>query len=205
MKKILYIFSVLYLAVSANAFDYSDYTGNFSDRSMIMRSIEGRDKMNQQDRDILSEKKLTPTTSCLFEQIKKNDYDNVKTLLEAKLNPNISYLSDYPIYYASRLNRTEIVYLLYEYGAKLDKGFYSELYEAVRNKNNELAQFLIDKNAKINYTDAVTNNTILSMALKNNMYEIARQLIEKGAYADNRSIHIIKKKKLMYLIPDNKK
>ncbi len=205
MKKILYTLFLFNISLSVYALDYSDYTGSFSERSMIMHSIEGRDRMNQQDRDTLSEKKLTPTTICLFNQIKKNDYNNVKTLLEAKLNPNVSYMSDYPIYYAARLNRTEIVYLLYEYGAKLDKGFYSELYEAVRNKNNELAQFLLDKNAKVNYTDAITNNTILSMALKNSMYDIARQLIERGAYADNRSIQIIKKKKLMYLIPDSGK
>ena len=59
-----------------------------------------------------------------------------------------------------------------------------------------MAQYLIDRNAKVNYRDSITNNTNLSMALKNNMIDIAKQLIQKGAQPDIKSVQIIKKKKL---------
>ena len=123
-------------------------------------------------------------------------------MLEFKLDPNVSYLSDYPLYYAAKLNRSEIAKLLLEYNAKPDRGFYSELYEAVKNKNTELAQLLLDKGAKVNYRDSITNNSILYFALKNNMFDIAQQLISKGAYPDKKSVQLIKKKKLYNLIQD---
>lgn len=183
------------------AIDISDF-GDFSTRSVIMNNLSGKERINQEQRDILKAKKLTPTSQCLIEQIKKGNLENVSILLDSKVDPNKSYMSDYPIYIAARYNKFEILKLLKDHGAKLDRGFYSELYEAVRNKNKDMAQFLIDNNAKVNYLDSITNNTILSMALKNNMKEIAAQLIQKGAKADIRSIKLIKKKRLFYLIED---
>ena len=59
-----------------------------------------------------------------------------------------------------------------------------------------MAQFLIDNNAKVNYTDYLTNNTILSLSLKNNMNDITKQLIQKGALIDTKSAVFIKKKKI---------
>lgn len=177
-----------------------DYSGDFSERSVIMRTIFGDSKTNQEQREMLKSKKLYPSVQCMIEQIKKGDIENVKLLLDSKVNPNNSFMSDYPIYIASRYNRADIVKLLREYDAKLDRGFYSELYEAVRNKNLELAQYLLDEGAKINYQDAITNNTILYMSLKNNMLDISRQLIEKGVRADDKSINYIRKHKLQYLI-----
>lgn len=195
--------TALKLSVLASEFkSYEDTMSDFSERSLIMRSLYNKESINQEQRDILTSKKMYLAPACLFEQIKKNNIENVKLLLEFKLDPNKSYLSDYPLYYASKLNRTDIAKLLIEYGAKPDKGFYSELYEAVKNKNTELAQILIDKKAKVNYQDSITNNTILYYALKNNMFDIAQQLIIKGAYPDKKSIKIIKKRKLYNLIPE---
>lgn len=181
------------------AIDLSEF-GDFSSRSVIMGNLTGKERLTQDQKDILKARKLTPTSQCLIEQIKKNNYENVEILLDSKVDPNKSYMSDYPIYIAARYNKFEILKLLKEKGAKLDKGFYSELYEAIRNKNSQMAQFLIDNDAKVNYLDSMTNNTILSMALKNNMKDIASQLIQKGARADIKSIKLIKKKKLFYLI-----
>ena len=190
----------LMLSFSSYAFDLSEY-GDFSSRSVIMNRLNGVE-INQEQKDALSAKKLAPTTECLIAQIKKGNYDNVKLLLDAKVNPNQAYLSEYPIRVAAQHNRFEIVKLLYDNGAKLNKGFFSELYDAVRNKNPEMAKYLIERGANPNYLDSLTSNTTLYMALKNKMYDTATLLIEHGAKPDRRSVMYLKKHKLAHLIPE---
>ncbi len=189
------------MLLPALALDINDYS-DFSSRSLIMNKMNSTETISQEQRELLISKKLFPTSECLNQQIKKGNFENVKLLLDSKTNPNNSYYSEYPIYTAAKMNNFEILSLLYEYGAKLDRGFYSELYEAVKNKNTQMAQFLIDKGAKVNYQDSITNNTILYMSLKNKMYDISAQLIAKGAKADMKSVRYIKKKKLYNLIED---
>ena len=200
-KILLMLLPVIFINLPALALDINEYS-DFSSRSLIMNKMNNTENITQEQRELLISKKLFPNAECLNQQIKKNNLDNVRLLLEAKTNPNNSYYSEYPIYTAAKANNFEILKLLYEYGAKLDKGFYSELYEAVKNKNTEMAQFLIDKGARVNYQDSINNNTILYMSLKNNMYNISAQLIAKGAKADPRSVKYIKKKKLYNLIED---
>ena len=197
IKKLFTLMPILFIAMSALAIDIKDF-GDFSSRSIIMNGQ--KETMTQEQKDILIYKKLSPTVQCLIQQIKKNNIENVELLLNTGLNPNNNYSTEYPIHIAAKENHFEIVKILYEKGAKLDKGFYSELYEAVRNKNNEMAQYLLDRNANIHYIDSLTQNTILYLALKNNMLDIAQQLIQKGAKADRKTILIIKKKNLLYLI-----
>lgn len=200
MKKILIIAIIFLLNSPLFAFDVNEL-GDFSSRSVIENRLYNRQTATQEQRDVLSSKKLSPSTKCLISQIQKGNYDNVKLLLDAKVNPNQSYMSEYPIYIAARENKFDILKLLCEYNAKLDRGFYSELYEALRNKNKDMAQYLLDRGARVNYTDSLSNNTILYLALKNKMYELASQIIQKGAKADNRSVRYIVKHKLQYLIP----
>lgn len=190
----------LLVSMSALAMDINNF-GDFSSRSIIMSGQKSA--LTQEQKDILIYKKLTPTIQCLNQQIKKGKIENVELLLSTGLNPNNNYSTDYPIYIAAKENQFEIVKTLYEKGAKLDRGFYSELYEAIKNKNNEMAQYLLDRNANIQYIDPVSQNTILYLALKNNMLDIAQQLIQKGAKVDRKSVLIIKKKKLLYLINQN--
>ena len=199
MKKFLLI-TLFLLNISSFAFDINEL-GDFSSRSVIEGRLYNRQTMTQEQRDLLTYKKLTPTHKCLFEQIKKGNYDNVALLLQAKVNPNQSYLSEYAIYIAAKANKFDILQLLYDNNAKLDRGFYSELYEALRNKNPEMAQYLLDRGAKVNYMDSITNNTVLYMALKNKMYDLASQIIAKGAKPDTRSVKYIRKHKLAHLIP----
>ncbi len=200
IKKLFILMPILFIAMSALAIDIKDF-GDFSSRSIIMSGQKGA--LTQEQKDILIYKKLSPTIQCLNQQIKKNNIENVELLLNTGLNPNNSYSTDYPIYIAAKENHFEIVKILYEKGAKLDKGFYSELYEAIRNKNSEMAQYLLDRNANIHYIDSVTQKTILYLALKNNMLDIAQQLIQKGARFDRKTIILIKKKKLTNLINQN--
>lgn len=200
IKKILFLLlPMLFLTTSALAINISEF-GDFSSRSVIMSGQ--KNTLSQEQKDILISKKLSPTTQCIIEQIKKNKNENVQLLLEAGVNPNTSYLAEYPIYIAAKENNFEALKMLYEYGAKLDRGFNSELYEAIKNKNADMAQYLIDKKSNINYKDSVTNNTLLYLAIKNNMLSVAQQLVDKDIAPDKKSVILIKKKKLFYLIKD---
>ncbi len=199
IKIFLLLMPVLLIKAPALAIDLEDF-GDFSSRSIIMNPQ--KNTLTQEQKDILNSKKLNLSTQCLIEQIKKNKNENVEILLNAGLNPNNSYMAEYPIYIAAKENNFTALKLLYEKGAKLDRGFNSELYEAVKHKNNDMAQYLLDRKANIFYKDSVSDNTILYVALKNNMIPIAQQLIEKGAKADRKSVLMIKKKKLFYLIQD---
>ena len=49
----------------------------------------------------------------------------------------------------------EIVKILIDNNAKLDRGYYSELYEALKNKNPDFALYLINHGANINYEDMI--------------------------------------------------
>ena len=192
-------FIVLLLACSS-AFAF-DLTESFSERSVLMQNLNGEtNKINQEQKEQLKARKLAPTTKCLIEEIKKGNIENVELLLNA-VDPNKNHMGDYPIYIASKYNKFEIVKLLRQKGAKLNKGFTSELYEAVKNKNSELAQYLIEEGARVDFRDSVTENTILYVALKNNMKDIAALLIEKGAKPDNQSVRYIHRHKLTDLIP----
>lgn len=193
---LLFFFCIQFVSISF-AID-ADELGDFSSRSVIMRKIYENPSATKEQDNLLESKKLTKTPACLFKQIKKGNIENVNLLLKAKVNPNESYYGDYPIYYAAKRNETEIVKLLYEYGAKLDRGFYSELYEAVKHENFELAQFLINRGAKVNYMDSLTNNTILYLALKKDMILTASYLIKKGAKADTKTLKLLKKKKFRF-------
>jgi len=198
MKKLILFLLAILTMQNANAIDISEL-GDFSSRSLIIKNTQNDDKnyiSNQEIKDILISKKLSPTIQCLNEQISKKNYDNVYLLMQTNMDLNQNFFGEYPLYKASKTNQFELVELLIKNGAKPDRGFYSELYEAIKNKKEKMAKFLIDNNAKINYQNAITLQTNLSMALKNNMYDIAKILIQKGAYADDKSIKLIKKKKL---------
>ena len=197
ISKIIFLLMPIQLFVSALAIDLSDF-GDFSSRSLILN--QQKNELTQEQKDILTSKKLSLNSKCLIEQINKNNIENVNLLLEFGINPNSTHLNETPFYQAAKKNNIEILKLLNKYGAKPDKSMYSELYIAVKNKNNEMAQFLLDKKANIYYIDSITENTILYVALKNKMYDVAQRLIQKGAKIDAKSFWIIKRKNLEYLI-----
>lgn len=202
-KKILLLICLIFSLINVS-YGEIDYQGDFSSRSIIMQNLFGdKERVNQELNEKLKEKKLAPTAQCLIAQIKKNNIENVKLLLDYKVSPNNSYMSDYPVYIAAKENNFEMVKLLCDYGAKLDRGFNSELYEAVKNKNEQMAQYFIERNPKVNYIDPLTNNTILYYAIKNNMQDIVQSLVKKGVRPDMKSLKLLKKnKKMLNLIQD---
>ena len=200
LNLILLLITGLFIKAPVLAIELSEI-GDFSSRSLILSNKE-QDKLTQEQKDILASKKLSATVQCLVEQSKKGNLENVQILLNSGVNPNKSHLNEYPIYIAAKNNHFEVVKLLYENNAKLDRGFFSELYEAVKNKNAQMAQYLIENKARLDYQDSITTNTILYVALKNNMIETAQLLIDNGAGPDTKSVKLIKKKNLGYLIKD---
>ena len=190
----IFIFFSIALQFNCNAIDLD---GDFSSRSLIFK--EQNKKTNYSEyAEILKSKKLTPTINCLVEQIKKNNIENIELLIKAGVDINSSYYTDYPIYIAAKENNFEVLKLLHQNKAKLDKGFYSELYEATKNKNTQMALYLIENGSNINYIDIVTSNSILYYAIKNNLEEVTKKLIEKKVNVDLKSLKLIKKKKLNF-------
>ena len=70
----------------------------------------------------------------------------------------------------------------------------------LQNGNSQIANYLVDNNAKVDYISLVKNDTALYYALKNNMVDVAQKMINRGVSIDKKSIDLIKKKKLNYLI-----
>lgn len=191
---ILLLIPVFLLKLPVLAFDVSEL-GDYNSRSMYFNSK--KDTLTQEKIEILKSKKLSPTIQCLNKQIKKNNLENINLILETNIDINASYLGETPLYIAVKNNNPATIKLLIENNAKPDRGMYSELYEAIKNKNEQIAQLLLDNKSKVNYITMVTSETILYTALKNNMLNIASQLIKKGAYIDEKSAYLIKKKNII--------
>ena len=86
--------------------------------------------------------------------------------------------------------------MLLEKGANPNAGFDSPLFWAVKNKNEELTKNLIEKGAKLDYTELVSAKSILYIALEKNSLTIAKLLLNNGAKIDNKSAILIEKKNL---------
>lgn len=198
------IIKILFLSLFINQITFAeitDFGGDFSSRSQILKQMTSQNNISQEQKDILKNKKLSLNVKCLIEEIKKGNIENVRILLESKINPNDNYFATTPIFVACQENKTEIAKLLLEHGAKLEKSFDSELYFAVKNKNKQLSLLLLDYGANVNYSTPLTEKSILYLSLKNKMYDLAQVLIEKGAKPDRKVFLYIQKHKLEYLIP----
>ncbi|MBR1618228.1 ankyrin repeat domain-containing protein [bacterium] len=195
MKKILVVFCLLTLSAFASE------VGNFSENSVIMKELYGSNTINDAKLEKLKAKNLDLSAQCLVEQVKKGSLENVNLLLQNGIDPNKGYVGEYALYYAAKSDNLIMTKLLIAHGAKPDKGFYSELFEAVKNKNTQMAKLLLKNGANVNYKDAITNRTILYYSLKNNMHDLSKELIKSGAKADMYSYRYIQKHKLQYLIP----
>ena len=201
MKKIIKILFLILFINQITFAEITDFGGDFSSRSQILKQMNSLNVVSQEQKDVLKNKNLSLNTKCLINEIEKGNIENVKLLLDAKINPNEHYFATTPIFVACQKNKTEIAKLLMEHGAKLEKSFDSELYYAVKNKNKELALLLLDYGANVNYSTPLTEKSILYVALNNKMYDIAQVLIEKGAKPDRKVFQYIKKCKLDYLVP----
>ena len=146
--------------------------------------------------DIIVQKGISKEPKHFIQYIKNNDIETVKLLLDAGFNPNTSINANYPIYYAVKYKRYEILKLLIEYGAELKIEVCAPLRMAIQHHDYKSAKLLIENGADVNYYDGILDEYVLYTAIKEKEYGLARLMIEKGAKIDPKSYSAIKKKKL---------
>ena len=95
------------------------------------------------------------------------------------MSPNADYFGEYALTYAVKGNKTDIALMLLDKGADPNIGFDSSLFWAAKKNNILLVKTLIEKGAKLDYTDLVSSKTILCTALEKNNIEIAKILLER--------------------------
>jgi len=123
----------------------------------------------------------------LFDAIKVNDFDKVKSLIEngANVNPRITKKFEFytPLMLASEKGNFEIAKLLIDNGADVNKtsSCSTILMKACKYKNLKIAELLIDKGAKINIKGG-NGETVLIQAYRESRIniEIIKLLINKG-------------------------
>jgi ankyrin repeat protein len=121
----------------------------------------------------------------LFKAIKKQDFNEIKNLLESGVNVN--YCLDFgetPLLFAIFCNHKniELITLLIKHGANVDQLRQDKLYPfylACEYGNLELIKILIDFCSDINKT--CSDRTPLFIAAKNGYLDIVKFLIKNGA------------------------
>ncbi len=208
MADLLYkIFIIIPIALiisslSANAFESSFpfpfEFGHSSDIYLDVKKPETKKtrQVKQAALDLLREKGIKTDDFSIIEYIKKNEIGTIKLLLDAGFDPNKTINASYPLYYAARYNRKQIMYTLLEAGADPNRDFTSPLRFAVLRKDYDCTKLLVDYGANVNYYDMSSDEYLLYTALKKKEYDIATLLLSKGAKVDNKSYVLIKKKNL---------
>jgi formamidopyrimidine-DNA glycosylase len=187
------IFLIIILISNATlAFGGELYEEYLKSKNPPAKSAEETQYYNQKFADL----KIEKSAEGFIKAIKKGDIEVVKLFLDAGIDPNVNYYNAYPIYYAVKANRADIVSLLLERGAHAGIGFEAPVLWALKNKNDNMAKLLIENGAKINYTDYLTGKTLIYYAVKNKHYEVAKLMIENGVKIDRQTGQIIVKNHL---------
>lgn len=175
----------------------------YMDRYLPKKTSEkdlAKEAQKQECKDELKIRKLPLSMEGFVKQIKKGDVEVVQLYINAGIDPNTTYYTDYPIYFAVQANNVEVTSVLLENGAKANIGFDSPLYFAIKKKNLALVQLLLEYGADPNYTDFISGSSVLYFALEKGQYEIAKELLASGAKMDSASKVLIEKKKFYDLI-----
>lgn len=201
-KVLLAVCALLFFTMGANAYESSfPFPFEFGHSSDIYLNVKKPEtKEIRQERqaaiDLINEAGISRDPMKFIRYIKKNDLKAIKLLLDAGFNPNMAINANYPVYYAAKYDKRQVMYLLLKAGADPNKDLSSPLRFAILNKDYDMANLLIDYGADINYEDNWSGETLLYTALKKKQYDIAALLIKKGVRVDIKSFNYIKKKKL---------
>ena len=202
-KKLFIItFAAAITCHSAYAFESSfPFPFEFGHSSDIYLNVKTPNtKQERQDlqkaNEILVQRGISKEPKEVMNYIKNNDFEKVDLVLKAGFDPNTSYNANYPIYYAVRYKRPEILKLLLDSGADIKMEVSGPLRDSIINNNYECAKLLIEYGADVNYYHGVLDEYVLYTALKKKEYGLARMMIEKGAKIDIKSYKEIKKKNL---------
>ena len=121
-------------------------------------------------------------------------YNEIKYLLNKGANPNYIDESDTthttPLIVAAKNNWYNIVNLLLESGANIEKEIYEKgnaLIQAVREGHHEIVLLLIKKGANVNHAQNVSDMTALHWAVLNSRENIVKLLLKNGANPDLRA------------------
>jgi ankyrin repeat protein len=129
----------------------------------------------------------------LYRAVESNDYAEAENLLKAGAKVN-AYAKNglLPLWRASADNRPELVRLLIQYGAEVDRrikvspGGGSSLEMACQEGHLEVVQILVDNGANVN-DRGFLGFTPIRVAARNGHLEIVKYLAEKGAEIDARA------------------
>jgi ankyrin repeat protein len=129
----------------------------------------------------------------IFDAIKNNDVDIVKSLIENNISlvNQTDNTGNTPLHNAVLVSSKPIIGILLSKGADIDAGNTQKstpLQLAIANKNDEIAKYLIDKGANINKQD-LRGNTPLHYTVYSNSNDIAQLLIDKGADIEAKSFN----------------
>lgn len=203
MKKLALIICIFLYSNFALA-SFEDPSAYFERYEPKTRQEPRQNESQQKYKAELKERGLPLSISEFIKYIKKGDVEIVKLYLDAGINPNVNFYTDYPIYFSAKEGRYEVTKLLLEYGAKPNIGFDSALFYAIKKRDAKTVQLLLEHGADPNNADFIGGETFLYYALDKKMYEIAKILITCGTKVDNRSMFLIEKKKIRALVePDN--
>ena len=121
-------------------------------------------------------------------------YNEIKYLLNKGANPNYIDESDTthttPLIVAAKNNWYNIVNLLLESGANIEKEIYEKgnaLIQAVREGHHEIVLLLIKKGANVNHAQNVSDMTALHWAVLISRENIVKLLLKNGANPDLRA------------------
>lgn len=125
---------------------------------------------------------ISINAQAIFDAIRANDRDKVKTLLvhdKSVVKLKTGY-GDTPLHYAALVDNDEIAKLLIRHGADLEVqngSFYTPLMRA----GLKVSKVLVEKGADINFISANGQTTALSVALMWKEKEVAEFLLKCGA------------------------
>ncbi|MHC1705112.1 MAG: ankyrin repeat domain-containing protein [Tenuifilaceae bacterium] len=121
----------------------------------------------------------------IFEAVKKNDLQSVKSYIEkdTSLLNSIDLSGNTPLHIAAMIGSVPIADFLLSNGAEIDAlntQMNSPLHESIRCENDDISKLLIEKGADINKKN-INEVSVLHFAAMKNRRAIAELLIAKGA------------------------
>jgi ankyrin repeat protein len=146
--------------------------------------------------------------SQIFDCLKKDSFETLKTLINNGANVNVLYSGASPLYYAAENNNTESVYLLLLNGADVNLSDYPKkkpMNAALNNGNLELVKLFIDKKADEDIFSKSFDKSLINYLINNFDDEIILYCIESGYVKKIDNFDINQKTPLLSAIINNKR
>lgn len=162
--------------------EYSFLKGEFQICDMIKSLL--KDRPGSVNDYSIKEKNGAINPKLIINTVKSGNIDKIKILIKcgADLNSHEKHESS-ALHWAVLWGMTDVVKLLVENGAEInERNYYNEsslLLTALNEKKTEIALYLIEKGADLNFADSKSHK-ILHTAVENNYADIVRSLLKHG-------------------------